>query len=580
MAKEEATLLIRIKEKGAKTLGKIGDSLKSIGKVALGAVAGLTAMAAAALKLANDASEFDAVSKSFRNLALSQGQDADMMLAKMRELSAGTISDMKLMQKANQALLLGLPVDRFGDMLEIARSSAKATGESMDFMLNSIVTGLGRGSKLVLDNLGIVFKAEDAYKEYAESLGRTAESLSEAEKKQAFINKALEVGKANAEAAGDSQLTFSESIQIVIAKIENITMAIGGNLIPILSQLTGSVGDTLTAFEEWASSTSATEFFKTINQGIAFTINRLALWGHLMKKAATFSFSEMKDLKKEANEDLLAQMEDIEDRFRQRSVDKTKESEEAKKIAKIRALEQVRAAETEAAERKYEKDLEQHELQMEFLNATESEKLQLRKQFLQQHLNNDKIGAAKQAEIKKKLARTELEIDQQRTRDRKDTFATIATLQSSNNKHLAALGKAAAITQIAIDGPQAITKALAAFPPPFNFVAADLVGTALAAQAARVAGVQLAEGGIISPTPGGTPAVIGEGGRSEAVIPLPDDFDPDEGLGRGGPAVTINFSGPLMGDQSQAREFARAVDRELLELRRANESVAFDEGVI
>jgi hypothetical protein len=42
----------------------------------------------------------------------------------------------------------------------------------------------------------------------------------------------------------------------------------------------------------------------------------------------------------------------------------------------------------------------------------------------------------------------------------------------------------------------------------------------------------LAEGGIVQPTPGGTPAIIGEGGNAEAVIPLkgnrvPVDF-PDE----------------------------------------------------
>ena len=31
---------------------------------------------------------------------------------------------------------------------------------------------------------------------------------------------------------------------------------------------------------------------------------------------------------------------------------------------------------------------------------------------------------------------------------------------------------------------------------------------------------KLAQGGIVMPTAGGTPAIIGEGGRPEAVIPL------------------------------------------------------------
>src|SRR5690606_1557498 len=87
----------------------------------------------------------------------------------------------------------------------------------------------------------------------------------------------------------------------------------------------------------------------------------------------------------------------------------------------------------------------------------------------------------------------------------------------------------------------------------------------------------LAEGGIVRARPGGMPAIIGEGGRDEAVVPLPDDFDPDNGLGGGN--LTVNFNGPIMGDEVQARELAKMLDRQLLELRRSNESVAFDSDV-
>lgn len=90
--------------------------------------------------------------------------------------------------------------------------------------------------------------------------------------------------------------------------------------------------------------------------------------------------------------------------------------------------------------------------------------------------------------------------DSKRESDQRQTLGTIASLQNSNNKTLASIGKAAALTQIAIDGPQAVTKALAAFPPPFNFAAAAAVGTAVAAQAARVVGVNFEQGGIVPGT--------------------------------------------------------------------------------
>lgn len=186
--------------------------------------------------------------------------------------------------------------------------------------------------------------------------------------------------------------------------------------------------------------------------------------------------------------------------------------------------------------------------------------------------------ANKQLAIEKKTADEKKKIDDKRSaeqlQNQKDTFATIATLQNSNNKSLAAIGKAAAITQIAIDTPVAISKALAAFPPPFNFAAAGLVGAAMAAQAARIAGVQLAEGGVIKATPGGIPAIIGEGGRDEAVIPLEDGQVP----GSGGVNITIN--GNLIGDEQSLYALAKMLDPQMLKLRQNNESVAFDTGVL
>jgi hypothetical protein len=100
----------------------------------------------------------------------------------------------------------------------------------------------------------------------------------------------------------------------------------------------------------------------------------------------------------------------------------------------------------------------------------------------------------------------------------------------------------------------------------------------MAAQAANVMGIQLAEGGIVMPRPGGTQATIGEAGQAEAVIPL--DRAGEFGLGGGGTNITLIVNGGMLGSDTEAREFAMAIDKELLKLRRNNESVSFDSGVI
>lgn len=65
-------------------------------------------------------------------------------------------------------------------------------------------------------------------------------------------------------------------------------------------------------------------------------------------------------------------------------------------------------------------------------------------------------------------------------------FGELASLSSSGNKKLAAIGKAAAIAQATIDGFVAVQKALASAPPPFNFLMAGAVAIKTGAQVAGI----------------------------------------------------------------------------------------------
>ena len=73
----------------------------------------------------------------------------------LRQATRGTVSDIELMKQAVKARNFDIPLQNLAGLFEFARRRAKATGESVDYLTESIVTGIGRKSPLILDNLGI-----------------------------------------------------------------------------------------------------------------------------------------------------------------------------------------------------------------------------------------------------------------------------------------------------------------------------------------------------------------------------------------------------------------------------------------
>lgn len=161
------------------------------------------------------------------------------------------------------------------------------------------------------------------------------------------------------------------------------------------------------------------------------------------------------------------------------------------------------------------------------------------------------------------------------------TMDDLSQLQNSKSKVMVGIGKGAALAQIAINTAQAATGAYAAMsnipvvgPTVLGPGAAAAVIAYGAERSANVLGIQLAEGGIVKATPGGVHAIIGEGGRDEAVIPLDNTGSPMLGTN-----IHLTVHGGMLGDRQQAREFGRAIDVELFRLRQSNESLAFDRGI-
>jgi hypothetical protein len=201
----------------------------------------------------------------------------------------------------------------------------------------------------------------------------------------------------------------------------------------------------------------------------------------------------------------------------------------------------------------------------EFAEAERSERSKVRK-VEEMIFKLEQEGKYSQASLLRSttLEKAEDALRKKRIANVGETLGTISTLSQAHNHTLATIGKAAAMGQATIDTYAGVGKAWALGPivgPPL----AALVLVAGLANVARIAGVQLAKGGVARATPGGVLANIAEGGQDEAVTPLTREAGRKLGIGAGnGATLTIhqtnNFNG-LGGDGKDGNDIEKLADK-------------------
>lgn len=221
-------------------LKKLGDSLSGAGLSltklfgafsAANLAADLVSTLTSEVKeLAERGLRLPAVEASFNTLTKSVGQDSAEMLQSLQTATKGMVSEFDLMLGANKALLLGLPVTKesMADMAGAATALGRAMGIDATKSLDDLITALGRSSPMILDNLGLSVKLGEANEAMAQKLGKSADSLTDAEKKMAFYEAAMEAARKKTAELGDQTKTLGEIASAAWTSIGNeITRASG-----------------------------------------------------------------------------------------------------------------------------------------------------------------------------------------------------------------------------------------------------------------------------------------------------------------------------------------------------------------
>ena len=229
-------VLMRGAGKSKKQIDGVNNSLKGMAVKVAAATAVVYAMKKAmdlAFDLTRASAKVEQLGRGFDNLGKKLGFTSGS-LGKLRKAVNGTVDDMGLMTQANNAMMLGVVEsdEEMAQLFDTAQRLGQALGVDTKDAVNSLVTGMGRQSKLMLDNLGIMVNMEDAYETYAESLGTTVENLTDAEKKTAFNNATLEESQRLVSELGDETLDNSSKMAQMTTALSNASISLGEALAP------------------------------------------------------------------------------------------------------------------------------------------------------------------------------------------------------------------------------------------------------------------------------------------------------------------------------------------------------------
>lgn len=542
--------------KAEKSFNSLRKNIKKVGLAIVKITAAVIALRAA-YELANSAAKFDQAQQAFANLAASYEGNAQSIIESLRAASGETISTADLMTSAGTAMLLGIPIDKLVGMMEIARSASRITGQTIQAAFNDISKGMGRQSKLILDNLGIMVSAGEANKVYAKTLGKTASQLTDAEKKQAFFNATLKAGEDIVKRVKVENLTAAESMQRFSAIVDDTKILLGKLIITISTGVVGAfnffagavynvIQAIIRAIRVFVQLQEKIPFlgkqFKEVSKTLLEYEDRLKGIMEISFKTAQSQFAIATGIweeKKAAEGMIETRAKLLEQRNKEIEANDKLAQQQQDKDALDKARKEAESLEKQLAEEgggPIEQMITQHQDQIDLLEAYRARRLEIIRLTSQ----SESEIAIRQANLEIELAKKKRDINMRTTMQQVgftlNTMNQLFAASGKQNKKLHKLNKAYAISQAIISTYQGATKALAQG----GFVGIFMAAVVIAAGLASIAKIKSSEpggggGGSISlGGGGGGGSVPSLGTISEQPLPQQDRVQPSQN-------VTINI---------------------------------------
>ena len=173
-------------------------------------------------------------------LGAASGVSLGNLAKQFEEASGGAISLRESMEATAKAVSSGLTQAQFLKLGEVAKQASQALGVGMSDAVSRLTRGITKLEPELLDELGIFTKVGKATEDYAKSIGKSATSLTDFERRQAFANAVLDEG---AKKFGEISIPTNPYDKL-LASLKNVAQGIleviNVAVVPLVSLLSSS----------------------------------------------------------------------------------------------------------------------------------------------------------------------------------------------------------------------------------------------------------------------------------------------------------------------------------------------------
>jgi lambda family phage tail tape measure protein len=150
--------------------------------------------AGAAFRALSNAADTSNMVQGMNQLGAVSGQALGTIAKKLVDATDGAISFRDAMEATTKGTAAGLSSKQMMQLGEVAKKASQALGINMPDAISRLSRGISKLEPELLDELGLFTKIDKATQDYARSVGKTAASLTDFEKRQAFATAVLKEG--------------------------------------------------------------------------------------------------------------------------------------------------------------------------------------------------------------------------------------------------------------------------------------------------------------------------------------------------------------------------------------------------